>query len=219
MKIKEIVTEAGVLGTIARGIPSLAQGFAKGLAPNVYSASQKARDTAKTMETPWAVDKNGQLTIDNDPQRAAQYNQAQKVQKQKQQLFHNLQLRAAMKNGISVDEIDQIITSSGLYPDATQRQAAVNRAVSLLQQQNVNVTDRTLGGTSGGMTKQQFMRPSPSAAAAQTAPAAPAATAGASMAAKMSAASTPQSTAQALRQRRAQGLPESKAQKKIIRHK
>lgn len=225
MKIKEIVTEAGVLGTIAQGIPSLAQGFVKGLAaPNVYSATQKARDTAKTMKTPWAVDKNGQLTIDNDPQRAAQYNQAQKVQKQKQQLFRNLQLRAAMKNGISVDEIDQIITSSGLYPDATQRQAAVNRAVSLLQQQNVNVTDRTLGRTSGGMTKQQFMRPAPSAATApaavaQTAPAAPAANAGASMTAKMSAASTPQSTAQALRQRRAQGLPETKAQKKIIRHK
>jgi len=224
MKIKEIVTEAGVLGTIAQGIPSLAQGFVKGLAPNVYSATQKARDTAKTMETPWAVDKNGQLTIDNDPQQAARYNQAQKVQKQKQQLFHNLQLRAAMKNGISVDEIDQIITSSGLYPDATQRQAAVNRTVSLLQQQNVNVTDRTLGGTSGGMTKQQFAQSRPTtapapAAAAQAAPAASATNVGASMAAKMSAASTPQSTAQALRQRRAQGLPESKAQKKIIRHK
>jgi hypothetical protein len=214
MKIKEIVTEAGVLS-----------GLAQGLAPGAYSAYQKARDTAKTMETPWAVDKNGQLTIDNDPQRAAQYNQAQKVQKQKQQLFHNLQLRAAMKNGISVDEIDQIITSSGVYPDATQRQAAVNRAAVLLQQQNVNVTDRTLGGTSGGMTKQQFMRPRPTAAPApvtttQSAPRAAPANAGASMTAKMSAVSTPQSTAQALRQRRAQGLlPESKTQKKIIRHK
>jgi hypothetical protein len=205
MKIKEIVTEAGVLS-----------GLAQGLAPDAYSAYQKARDTGNTMRGPASLDKKGNMII-NDPKLAAQY-------EKERQLVNTMQQRAVMQHGISVDEIDRLVTQSGKYPDAKQRQDAVDRFVGLLQQQNVNVIDRTLGGTSGGMTKQQFMRPSPSAAAApaaaaQTAPAASAANAGASMTAKMSAASTPQSTAQALRQRRAQGLPESKAQKKIIRHK
>jgi hypothetical protein len=153
----------------------------------------------------------------NDPKLAAQY-------AKEGPLVQTMKQRAVMKNGISVDEIAQLVAQSGKYPDAKQRQAAVNRFVGLLQQQNVNVTDRTLGGTSGGMTKQQFAQSRPTtapapAAAAQAAPAASATNVGASMTAKMSAASTPQSTAQALRQRRAQGLPESKAQKKIIRHK
>lgn len=205
MKIKEILSEAGFLS-----------GLAQGLAPNVSAAYQKARDTAKIAQGPASLDADGNMKI-NDPELAAQY-------AKEGPLVQTMQQRAMMQNGISVDEIDRLVGQSGKYPDAKQRQAAVNRFVGLLQQQNVNVTDRTLGGTSGGMTKQQFMRPSPNAAAApaaaaQTTPAAPAANAGASMTAKMSAASTPQSTAQALRQRRAQGLPESKAQKKIIRHK
>jgi hypothetical protein len=205
MKIKEILSEAGFLS-----------GLAQGLAPNVSAAYQKARDTAKIAQGPASLDADGNMKI-NDPELAAQY-------AKEGPLVQTMQQRAMMQNGISVDEIDRLVGQSGKYPDAKQRQAAVNRFVGLLQQQNVNVTDRTLGGTSGGMTKQQFTQsgsstaPAP-AAAAQTAPAAPAANAGASMTAKMSAASTPQSTAQALRQRRAQGLPESKAQKKIIRHK
>jgi hypothetical protein len=205
MKIKEILSEEGFLS-----------GLAQGLAPGAYSAYQKARDTAKIAQGPASLDADGNMKI-NDPELAAQY-------AKEGPLVQTMQQRAMMKHGISVDEIDRLVGQSGKYPDAKQRQAAVNRFVGLLQKQNVNVTDRTLGGTSGGMTKQQFTQsgsstaPAP-AAAAQTAPAAPAANAGASMTAKMSAASTPQSTAQALRQRRAQGLPESKAQKKIIRHK
>jgi hypothetical protein len=205
MKIKEIVTEAGVLS-----------GLAQGLAPGAYSAYQKARDTAKTMKGPASLDADGNMII-NNPELAAQY-------AKEGPLVQTMKQRAVMKNGISVDEIDQLVAQSGKYPDPEQHQAAVNRFVGLLQQQKVKVTDRTLGGTSGGMTKQQFMRPSPTAAPApvtttQAAPRAAPANAGASMTTGMSAASTPQSTAQALRQRRAQGLPESKAQKKIIRHK
>jgi hypothetical protein len=205
MKIKEIVTEAGVLS-----------GLAQGLAPGAYSAYQKARDTAKTMKGPASLDADGNMII-NNPELAAQY-------AKEGPLVQTMKQRAVMKNGISVDEIDQLVAQSGKYPNPEQHQAAVNRFVGLLQQQKVKVTDRTLGGTSGGMTKQQFMRPSPTAAPApvtttQAAPRAAPANAGASMTTGMSAASTPQSTAQALRQRRAQGLPESKAQKKIIRHK
>ena len=195
MKIKEIISEAGFFS-----------GVAKGLAPNIAAAYDAAEKTGDILQD-----------IHADPAIAAQWNQERK-------LFQTMKQRAVMKNGISVDEIDKLVAQSGKYPDAKQHQAAVNRFVGLLQQQNVNVTDRTLGGTSGGMTKQQFAQSRPTtapapAAAAQAAPAAPAANAGASMTAKMSAASTPQSTAQALRQRRALGLPESKAQKKIIRHK
>jgi hypothetical protein len=216
MKVKEIVSEAGILGTIARSVGGAAQGFAQGLAPNVSAAYQKARDTAKIAQGPASLDKDGNMKI-NDPELAAQY-------AKEGPLVQSMQQRAMMKHGISVDEIDQLVAQSGKYPDAKQRQAAVNRFVGLLQKQNVNVTDRTLGGTSGGMTKQQFTQSRPNtspapAAAAQTAPRAAPANIGASMAARMSAASIPQSTAQALRQRRAQGLPESKAQKKIIRHK
>jgi len=203
MKIKEILSEEGFLS-----------GLAQGLAPGAYTAYQTAKDNAKTMKGPATLDKDGNIII-NDPQRAAQWDQERK-------LFQTMKQRAVMKNGISVDEIDQLVAKSGKYPDATHRQDAVDRFVGLLQQQKVKVTDRTLGGTSGGMTKQQFTqsRPTtaPAPAAAQSAPAASAANPGASMAAKMSAASTPQSTSQALRQRRAQGLPESRTQKKIIQH-
>jgi hypothetical protein len=200
MKIKEIVTEGLLsdLGTFASGA---AQGFIPGLAPNVSAAYQKARDTAKITQGPASLDADGYMKI-NDPKLAAQY-------AKEGQLVQTMKQRAVMKNGISVDEIDKLVAQSGKYPDAKQRQAAVNRFVGLLQQQNVNVTDRTLGGTSGGLTKQQFTQsgsstaPAPAAAAqtapaptatTQTAPAASATNAGASMTAKMSAASRPQST-------------------------
>jgi len=214
MKIKEIVTEAEILGNIARGVAGAAKGLAQGLAPDAYSAYQKARDTGNTMRGPASLDKKGNMII-NDPKLAAQY-------KKEGPLVQTMKQRAVMQNGISVDEIDQLVTQSGKYPDAKQRQDAIDRFVGLLQQQKVEVTDRTLGGNRGGITKQQFTqsRPTtaPAPAAAQSAPAASAANPGASMAAKMSAASTPQSTSQALRQRRAQGLPESRTQKKIIQH-
>lgn len=190
MKIKEIVTEGLLsdLGTFASGA---AQGFIPGLAPNVSAAYQKARDTAKITQGPASLDADGNMKI-NDPKLAAQY-------AKEGPLVQTMKQRAVMKNGISVDEIDKLVAQSGKYPDAKQRQAAVNRFVGLLQQQNVNVTDRTLGGTSGGMTKQQFTQSGSSTAPAptattQTAPAASATNAGASMTAKMSAASRPQST-------------------------
>lgn len=180
MKIKEILSEAGFLS-----------GLAQGLAPNVSAAYQKARDNAKIAQGPASLDADGNMKI-NDPKLAAQY-------AKEGPLVQTMKQRAVMKNGISVDEIDKLVAQSGKYPDAKQRQAAVNRFVGLLQQQNVNVTDRTLGGTSGGMTKQQFTQsgssttPAPTATT-QTPPAASATNAGASMTAKMSAASRPQST-------------------------
>jgi len=187
MKVKEILSEAGFLS-----------GLAQGLAPNVSAAYQKARDTAKIAQGPASLDADGNMKI-NDPKLAAQY-------AKEGPLVQTMKQRAVMKNGISVDEIDKLVAQSGKYPNAKQRQAAVNRFVGLLQQQNVNVTDRTLGGTSGGLTKQQFTQsgsstapaPAPAAptapATTQTAPAASATNAGASMTAKMSAASRPQST-------------------------